>query len=183
MSRVPEITSRDEVQADKKHIFDEIVKSRGKVSGPFAVLINSPEVAGRAAHLGSYIRFESILSPPQIELATITASREFDSNYEWAAHVKLGREAGVSENAIDAVANNGPLDSLDQDDALIVQYGRELLREHKVTDATFEAAKSRFEVQGVTDLTVTMGYYGMLALAMNAFEVEPPPGSPRLPDL
>ena len=181
MSRVPEITSREDVQPEKRHIFDEIVKSRGRVAGPFAVLINSPEVAGRAAHLGAYLRFESTLSPVHLELATITASREFNSSYEWGAHVRLGLAAGVREEAIGAVAHNGPLDSLSEDEALIIRYGRELLRDSRVSSGTFEAAKTRFGVQGVTELTVTMGYYGMLAVAMNAFEVEPPADWPQLP--
>ena len=181
MARVPEITSRDQVQPEKRHIFDEIVESRGRVAGPFATLINSPEVAGRAAHLGSYLRFESTLSAVELELATITASREFNCDYEWGAHVRMGREAGVREEAIDAVGNNGSLDALTEDEALIVGYGRELLRQNKVSDTTFEAAKARFGVQGIMDLTVTMGYYGMLAVAMNAFEVEPPADWPRLP--
>jgi 4-carboxymuconolactone decarboxylase len=50
-----------------------------------------------------------------------------------------------------------------------------------VSDATFKAAKEKFGVQGVTELTATFGYYSMLAAALNAFEVEPAPDAPRLP--
>ena len=44
-----------------------------------------------------------------------------------------------------------------------------------------DAAKAIFGEQGVTELTATMGYYGMLACALNAFEVEPAPDAPSLP--
>ena len=104
MARVHQISTRDEIPADKGHIFDSIVGSRGRVSGPFSVLLHSPEVAGRAAHLGAYIRFESTLSANQRELAIISAAREFDCDYEWGAHEKLAREAGVRDEAIQAVA-------------------------------------------------------------------------------
>ena len=181
MTRVPQITTKDQVPADMADIFDSIASSRGQVSGPFAVLLNSPEVAGRAAHLGAYIRFESTLSPSDRELAIITTSREFDCDYEWSAHVRLALESGVREQAVDTVANRGTLDSLTEDEALIVGYGRELFRDHRVSDATFDAAKARFGDQGVTELTATMGYYGMLACALNAFQVEPAPDAPRLP--
>ena len=181
MARIRQITTKDEVPADKHGIFDAIAASRGRVSGPFSVLLNSPEIAGRAAHLGAYIRFESTLAPAESELAIITTSREFDCGYEWSAHATLAKEAGVRDQAIDVVANRGDLGELTADEALIIGYGRELFGDHRVSDETFAAAKQRFGEQGITELTATMGYYGMLACALNAFEVEPAPGTPSLP--
>ncbi len=181
MTRITQITERSQVDSDRQHIFDSIATSRGRVSGPFSVLLNSPEVAGRAAHLGSYIRFESTLTPSQRELAIITTAREFDCAYEWAAHATLAQEAGVREAAIETIANNGDLSDLTEDEALIVAYGREILRDHQVSDGTFAAAKTQFGEQGVTELTATIGYYGMLACALNAFEVRPSEEMPQLP--
>ena len=63
MARVPEV-SREDLPPEHRHIYDEIERSRGYVGGPFKVLLNSPEPAGRAAHLGAYVRFESTLPPP-----------------------------------------------------------------------------------------------------------------------
>ena len=181
MPRVPRIQQRSDVPAEAAHHFDSIASSRGRVSGPFSVLLNSPEVAGRAAHLGAYIRFESTLDPDIKELAIITTSREFDCHYEWSAHVVLAREAGVRGEAIDAVANRGPLEGLEADESLVIRYGREMFQNKRVSDDTFAAAKERFGNQGVTELTATMGYYGMLACALNTFEVEPAPDTERLP--
>ena len=181
MARITQVTTKEQVPPDKRDIFDAIAASRGRVSGPFSVLLNSPEIAGRAAHLGAYIRFESTLAPAERELAIITTSREFDCGYEWSAHATLAKEAGVRDEAIDVVANKGDLSELTTDEALIIRYGRELFRDHRISDETFLAAKKRFGDQGITELTATMGYYGMLACALNAFEVEPAPGTPRLP--
>ena len=50
-----------------------------------------------------------------------------------------------------------------------------------MSDSTFDRASRMLGDQGVTELTATYGYYGMLACALNAFEVEPAPGTPRLP--
>ena len=181
MARLPQITTREDVAPDHRHIVDGIAESRGRISGPFAMLLHSPEIAGRAAHLGAYIRFDSILDPALRELAIITAAREFDCDYEWGAHERLARKEGVRDVVIDAVATRGDLGSLTDDEALVVSYGRELLRDHRVSAATFEKAKNKFGEQGVTELTATMGYYGMLACALNAFEVEPTSDMARLP--
>jgi 4-carboxymuconolactone decarboxylase len=181
MTRIPRITERDQVAEEHQPIFDAIAESRGRVSGPFSVLLNSPEVAGRAAHLGSYLRFESNLSARQRELAIITAARAFDCEYEWSAHEVMARSAGVRDDAIEAVANRTPVGSLPQEEATIISYGRQLFSDHRVSDSTFDAARQIFGEQGVTELTATYGYYGMLACALNAFQVEPAPGTPRLP--
>ena len=181
MPRVPRITERSQVADAHHEIFDSITSSRGRVSGPFSVLLNSPEIAGRAAHLGAYIRFESTLPDDKRELAIITAAREFDCDYEWSAHSGIAQQAGVRDEAIQVVANRESVDSLTSDEATIISYGRELFQDHRVSDATFNAAKDMLGEKGVTELTATMGYYGMLACALNAFQVEPAPDAPRLP--
>ena len=150
-------------------------------SGPFSVLLNSPEVAGRAAHLGAYIRFGSTLGDAQREIAINTTAREMDCDYEWSAHVSLAREAGVGEDVIDVIANRKDTSGLPDEEKLIIDYGREILLKHRVSDETFAAAQKRYGDQGVTELTATFGYYSMLATALNAFQVEPAPDAPTLP--
>ncbi|MGH2544724.1 MAG: carboxymuconolactone decarboxylase family protein [Ardenticatenaceae bacterium] len=181
MARIPQISGKEDVPQDKHHIVDSIIGSRGRVSGPFSVLLHSPEVAGRAAHLGAYLRFESTLPGDLREIAINTAAREFDCGYEWAAHSRMAKQEGVSDDVIDAIANRRDLSALKEDEALVIQYGRELFRNKRVSDETFKAAEARFGAQGVVELTATMGYYGMLACALNAFEVEPPADAPKLP--
>jgi hypothetical protein len=51
MARVKQITSKNELSDEHHGIFDSIASSRGRISGPFSVLLHSPEIAGRAAHL------------------------------------------------------------------------------------------------------------------------------------
>ena len=107
------------------------------------MLMHSPEVAGRTAQLGTYVRFESTLAPVERELTILTAARECDCAFEWAAHVPLAREAGVREEAIAVVGRRGELDALQDEEAFIVRYGRELLTDHRVGETTFAAARSR----------------------------------------
>ena len=181
MARIPLFTTKEGLPPEAHHIFDAIAQSRGWIAGPFALMLNSPHVAGRVAHLGAYLRFESVLSLEERELATLTAAREIDCDYEWSLHVDLARQAGVREEAIEVIGSRGSIDLLTDHEALIVRYGRELIPSHHVSAETFEAARRAFGDQGVLDLTVTMGYYTMLAFALNAFEVEPAPETPRLP--
>ncbi len=181
MPRLPEITSAEGLSPEALAAFDAIVATRRQVGGPFAQLMHAPEVAQRLAHLGAYLRFESVLPEDHREIAIITAAREADCRYEWAAHVRLAREQNVREEAIEIIAVGGPLDGLTDEEALIVRYGRELLSDHRVDDATFAAALDRYGEQGVMELTTLLGYYTMVASVLNGMAVEPPADAHQLP--
>ena len=172
-SRVPEISDRQRVPEDHRHLYDHIKETRGAVSGPFRVLFHSPEAAGKIGRLGTYVRYESALDGDVRELAIITTAREFTCAFEWATHEPIARAEGVSDDAIEVLLRRNEPDELSETEALVVRYGRELLREHRVSDATFRSVKEHFGVRGVTELTVTIGYYSMLANVLNAFEIRP----------
>jgi 4-carboxymuconolactone decarboxylase len=172
MPRIPAVT-RESLPPDKHPIYDAIGESRGHVSGPFPVLLNSPEVASRIATLGHYLRYESILKPMIRELAILTVAREFDCQYAWTSHDSLARQAGVRDEAIAALRDRKAPQGLTEEEADIVRYGQELVRNRRVGDATFQAVINRLGQQGITELTATMGYYMLLGFALNAFEVQP----------
>lgn len=180
MARLPELSDRDALSPEARTAFDAIAGSRGGVRGPFAMLLHSPEVAERAAHLGAYIRFGSSLPDADRELAIITTARAFDCDYEWAAHARIAREVGVGDGAINAIANR-ELAGLSDDEKVVVEFARELLEQHRASDAVFERARERFGNSGVIELTATVGYYAMIACVLNATEIDPPEGSPQLP--
>src|SRR5256885_12408714 len=102
-ARVPLISKRDDVAPEHHAAFDASPSTGGRVAGPFSVLLHSPEVAKRAAHLGAYIRFESPLAGAERELAILATARAMDCRYEWAAHVPLAKKAGVRAEALAAI--------------------------------------------------------------------------------
>ena len=103
MARLPSITSKDQVAAKDRDTFDAIVASRGAVQGPFTMFLHSPEVAGRVAHLGAYVRFEGSLDMKVRVLAAMTVAREFEAMYVWGAQTGGARRLGVPEETITAI--------------------------------------------------------------------------------
>lgn len=182
MSRIPRIRNREDVAEEGRSAFDEIKGSRGDVSGPFSVLLNSPEMARRVAHLGAYIRFESSLPADVTELAILTTARQWDCQFEWTYHEPEARKAGVREEAIIAVRDRHAPSGLSEEEAVVFNYVLETMHHHKVSQGAYEAAFARFGAQGVADLTATTGYYALLAGALNTFEVPVDEGdTPLLP--
>jgi 4-carboxymuconolactone decarboxylase len=181
MPRLPFLDNRDTLPSDAMPAFDAIVGSRGRMNAPMSLLMYAPEAAARTAHLGNYLRFESNLSPAIRELAIITAAREFDCAFVWAAHAPAALDAGISQDVIDTVASFGDISGLSDDEAAVVRLGRELVGKHQVSQATFDAARARFGERGLVDLTTLMGYYLVIATTLITMDVEIPEGRPRLP--
>ena len=175
---MPRITpaTREELALEDQQYFDAIVGSRGSIRGPYGVLLNSPKLAARVADTGSFVRFEFDVPEALKETVIITAAKEMESQYEFSAHARLARDAGVSETTIQAIASGAAPAGLSGDEALLVGFVHELLRGHKLSDATFNAMTARFGVQDVLHFTVLVGHYILVAQVLTAFDVELGPG-------
>lgn len=171
MARLPSITQRDQVAPGDQATFDAIVASRGAVQGPFTMIMHHPEIAERVGHLGAFIRFEGELDPRVKVLAAMTAARELEAIYVWGAQTGGARRLGVLESTIDAIRAK-TLEGIPPDDAQIVDFAQQLLQKHRVDEALFNAVRERLGASGLIQLTSTIGYYSMLAMTVNACELE-----------
>lgn len=181
MPRLPEVLDRDALPEEQRHIHDYLAQTRGAVRLPFSAVLNNAELTYRIAHLGSYIRFDSTLPERIREVAILAAAREVDARFEWAGHVRLAREIGVSDAVIDAIANRTAPDGLDEDDALAVSVAQQLLRNHELSDESFAAAQSKYGDAGAIELIGTVGYYALMGCVLNGLQIEPAADAPQLP--
>ena len=175
MARVPAAT-RESIPQPQRDVFDEVVQSRGGVprTGPGSIMINSPEASRRASHLSEYLRRESTLPANVQELAMLVTARGLDCQYIWNAHAASGKKAGLSPDLVEALRDNKPLPPLKREEEAVIRYGQEFFQTHRVSRGAFQAALEQLGVQGLTELTMLMGYYGMLAFCVNAFDGDLP---------
>jgi 4-carboxymuconolactone decarboxylase len=176
MARLTSITDKKQVAPKDHAIVDGIVQSRGALQGPFTMFLHCPELAGRLAHLGAFVRFEGSLDMRVRVLAAMTVARELDAVYVWGAQTGSARKQGVPEITITAIREKHSR-GIPSEDAQIVDFTRELMRKHRVDDATFKALRTRFGDDGLIQLTGAIGYYSMLSMTVNACELEAAPGA------
>src|SRR5713226_3183244 len=143
MARLTPITSRDQVAAKDRAIVDAIVKSRGALQGPFTMFLHCPELAGRVAHLGAFVRFEGALDMRVRVLAAMTVARELDAVYVWGAQTAGARRLDVPESTITAIREKHSR-GIPPEDAQIVDFTHQLLRNHRLDDTTAKAMLARF---------------------------------------
>jgi 4-carboxymuconolactone decarboxylase len=171
--RITEITSREQIPEGQREAWDEIVASRGQVGGPFRILLHSPELARRVAHLGTYVRFESRLDPRTRELATLATARLLDCDYEASAHEAQLRKAGAPEDVLTALRERR-IQDLPAEDRWVGAFVEQILSRHRVDAETLAIAEQQLGVSGLVELTATIGYYSLLAATLNTFEVPAP---------
>lgn len=182
MARLPNLT-KDQIKPEDQGFYDAIVGSRGGVRGPYGVLLHSPDLAARVAHTGSFVRYDLDIPDSLREVVIIATAREIKSQYEFYAHARLARQAGVSEETIQAIAQGTAPQGLSGDEAMLVRYVHELLRDHKISDPTFNAVRDRFGMKTTLEITALVGHYLLVGQILAAFEVDlPEDATPELPE-
>lgn len=181
MPRLPEVLDRDALPEDKRFIHDYLKETRGAVRLPFSAVLNNPELTYRVAHLGSFIRFDSVLPDKVRELAILATAREVDARFEWAGHVRIAKEAGVTDAQIAAIADRSAPAGFSDEDALPVNVALELRRTNALSDANFKAAQSKYGDAGVIELIAAVGYYSLMGCLLNGLQIEPAADAPQLP--
>jgi len=135
------------------------------------MLLHCPPLADHVRALGAYVRFEGELDKRVRVIAAMTVARELDAVYIWGAQTGQARKQGVPEATITAIREQHSR-GVPPEDAQIVDFTRELIRKHRVSDAAVKALQERFGNFQLIELTGTIGYYCMLAMTANACELE-----------
>jgi 4-carboxymuconolactone decarboxylase len=181
MPRIAPVTGKSDVPAEHHGVVDAVVGVFGNVRGPFSVLLHSPKLAERMLGLVTFFRDESVVEPRLRSLAILTAVREREAAYVWAAQVGAARRAGVREEAIDLIRAKGDPAKLPEEEREIVTYTRQLMRTNRVDQAAFDALRARYGVPWLVELTAAANYFALLSGVVNAFEVPAPSGGDQLP--
>jgi 4-carboxymuconolactone decarboxylase len=150
--------------------------------GPGGITLYDSKLAELNNALNQYLRREAGLGGHVREVAILTTAREFDSQFEWAAHEREALKEGVSQATIDAIKTRQSLDGVAEADATIIALGREMFAAKKVAPATFARALKQFGPRGLLDVIALMGNYAGTASLLAAFDMQLPPGQkPLLP--
>jgi 4-carboxymuconolactone decarboxylase len=156
------------MSADQRAAAQALIASPRKgVYGPFLPLLRSPALLDRMAKVGEYLRFESVLDARIRELATCAVARHVSNQFEWKMHAPLARQAGVAEATIEALRAGARPRQLPADEEAALDFVRELLATHGISDPTYAAALAAFGEQGLVELTTLIGYFATVSWLMN----------------
>ena len=104
------------------------------------------------------------------------AGRHWTAEYEYFAHARLARKAGLEDAIIGAIAARKRPAFAQAHDEIVYDVCHELFETHRLSDGTYRRAVEAFGLPSVVELVATIGYYSLVSLTLNAFEVPLPPG-------
>lgn len=177
--------SYDELAPAVKPLADDILKiSSAALGGPYNALLRSPDMARRAFDLLDYLRFKTSVNKRLNEFAILIQARIANAQYEWWAHEPIARRAGLADAVMDELKACRRPTSMPADEALVYDYCVQLTLNHRVSDALWQRMVSEMGEQVAIDLTVLSGTYVMVAMLLNATQVDiPNGGKPPLEEL
>lgn len=181
--RLPTVSPAQYTPEQRQAAVDFETARKVPVFGPFEPMMHSPQVMSKARAMGDYLRYKSAIGNTLSELMILITAREWMQDYEWSLHYPIALKAGIQQEVADAIADGRRPAAMSSDEEIVYDYASELLKRHRISDATFERAKSRFGAKGVVDMTGIVGYYTFLAMQLNAAQYPIPKEVKKLPTL
>jgi 4-carboxymuconolactone decarboxylase len=181
MARIEDV-KRENLDARQQQLYDGIMRSRprGNLSGPFSVWIHTPDIAEPADGLANCFRVSPKLEKRLIELIVLLMCRDASVKYAWSVHEPVARTAGLTDETIDAIRARRKPSFKREDEALIYDIVAELQTNKTLSAASFDRAKSVLGRDGLIEVVSCVGFYGMIGLVLNVFDIPPQPGGPVL---
>ena len=184
---MPRLTPvRPEAMSDEQRaLYDAILGGKrgpgmrgedGTLKGPFNAMLLNPHVGDRVQRLGEALRFEISLPRNVIEVATLVVGSHWRAQFEWWAHERLAKEAGVSEAVVAAIKRGERPEFSDDDEAGAYEVASELYGTQRLSDASYAKAVQRFGESALFELIALVGYYSLVSLLLNGFNVPLPGG-------
>jgi 4-carboxymuconolactone decarboxylase len=185
LARVPYVTRQDLGEAGQRlaDIFAKNGKPSDPITGPLAFAAYNVPVANALLDLHDGAVGKGSLSPHVRELAIMVACRETNYNLEWNGHEQAALKAGVDPKVLDVVKNGRSLTGLDDADAAVIRFGRELIGARKMSSATFAKAEQLYGKKGALDLVAVMSTYAVSGFYAIAVDEHPPAGKAALPSI
>lgn len=152
------------------------------LQGPTGIMLYSPKTSEAQSSVSRYLRNASGITPRVREIALLITSRCMDQQFEWTAHEPEAVKAGVPRETIDAIKFDMPTSALDAIDAVVIELGRAVWRDHKVAPELFARAKAAFGPHMLVDLVLMMGGHASTAALLTTFNMQLHEGvEPMLP--
>ncbi len=181
MARV-KLIQKNQAPPKVEEFFRKIEENGARVMNLYKAVAATPSVLPTFIKLGSCLLNQAELSPKLRELAILRVAKLTGSEYEWTQHVYIALDVGIDQQKIDDIYRWKESPSFSEEERVILQYADEVAVNIKVSDKTFEALRRYLSERQIVELTLSIGYWAMVARVLVALEVEideQPAGSVR----
>ncbi|MPZ23070.1 MAG: hypothetical protein GEU28_05895 [Dehalococcoidia bacterium] len=173
---------KEDLPASWQPAYEHVQETRNSrpLANVFATLANSPRGLEAVAAVGEYVRFHSSFEDQLRELTILTVAQDISCAYEWTHHYHIAEKFGVPADKLKAIGTP----KIEQEPAPLgptLKFARLVGANQEVDDQTYDALKKHMGEEGITELTVMVGYYGMLGRFINTTRVPLEKGTEPVP--
>jgi 4-carboxymuconolactone decarboxylase len=138
----------------------------------FRMVANAPASFHGFLQFAGSILMQSEFDARKREIAILRVAYVTRSSYEWTQHVRLARQIGVTQEEIDRIGVDGPVQGLDEEGTLLCRVAEEISRAIRLSDEALEAILKRYGVRQATELILCCSYFNMLSRFLESTRVE-----------
>ncbi len=171
MSRVRKV-QKDEAPPEVREIYDKIEQNGARVLNLYKTVAHNADVLRNFLRLGNSLLARTELSPILRELAILRVARLTGSEYEWTQHYPVALEAGVRHEQAEALSHWSDSIAFSDKERAVLQYTDEVADNVEVNDDIFKALRQHLSEQSIVELTMSIGYWGMVARLLVPLQVD-----------
>jgi 4-carboxymuconolactone decarboxylase len=138
----------------------------------FRMMANAPASFHGFLQLASSILMQSEFDSRKREIAILRVAHVTRASYEWIQHVRFAIQIGVTQQEIDQIGTDGPVQGLDEEGLLLCRVAEEISRDVRLSDEALEAILTRYGVRQATELILCCSYFNMLSRFLESTRVE-----------
>ena len=172
MARIPYVT-RTELPEDIAEMFNKMEASGAHVLNLWKMSAHSPTTLKHMVRMGNAVLSKMSLDPRLREMAILRVAETLDCEYERRAHTMWARDIGISEEKIQSIKDWEQSKAFSDMERAALRFTDEITGGGRVSEATFREAAKHLDLQQLAELSITAGYYGLLARSiLLPFEVD-----------
>lgn len=168
----------DTLSSEDRALYNALVakrKSKGApFGGPYAALMNHPQLCEKIEALGFYLKFNGHLSRDVYQFVVLAVAKETGSEFEWQDHLHHATLSGLPQNVIEELRLRGIKEAeYPEPYKQAAHILKATLNFQNIPDKVQQEAISRYGMQGFIEVVVLSGFYQMFSQINSAFEVKP----------
>jgi 4-carboxymuconolactone decarboxylase len=173
MGRLPDI-DETKLSSDQLGIYDELMRARGHVRGPFAVWLRNPELCENTLKLQEMFASRVKLDRRLLELMILVSARLATAQYAWFIHEPHALRLGISPDIVEAIRERRTPEFTREDERVFYDITIELNSTRSLSEANYKRGLAMLGEQAMVELVSAIGFYVMVAITLNAFTVSVP---------
>jgi 4-carboxymuconolactone decarboxylase len=167
----------------QKTAYEEFVRVRqGEPFGFWWGYLRVPEVLIPFLRIQTYVHDvieteHSAIGEKLTHFAMLIVARHWTQQVIWDLHEEAALTSGLKPEVVAALASGRRPPGMTEDEAIVYDFCIELLRNHGVSDVTYERTVARFGERGVAEVTLLQGEYTLMSMFMNVARTPLGPGA------